>query len=249
MSDYFTYGHWKSQYELDPESQFGFIYLIVNKVTSQKYIGRKQFYQYRKKKRWKPYKWEVYTSSSKYLNEDIERLGKDNFEFIVLYPCYSKGSFVYLECNEQHKRDVLTAKLPCGKREYYNRSIGGIKFLPILTHKEESRRKISESQVGLTKNTSGLVEDSRSEEGRIRRSRGMKELNDTGHAHRPKGRPHEVTFRSGEKLVVHPWVTWAEENGYTVDSLIMLRRGKSKSSRKNGEPSDEDIIRFQPCVD
>lgn len=247
MSEYFEYGHWKSKYEIDTESQFGFIYLVVNKITSQKYIGRKQFYQYKKRKRWKPYKWETYTSSSKYLNDDIERLGKENFDFIILYPCYSRGSFVYLECNEQHKRDVLTAKLPTGEREYYNKSIGGVKFIPKLSHTEESRRKISESHIGLPKNTSGMAKDSRSPEGKLRRSSNMKGLNERWQAYRDRGRPHEVTFRSGETIVVHPWVPWAEENGYKVNSLIMLRRGKSKSSRKNGKPSDEDIVRFQPC--
>jgi hypothetical protein len=106
------------------ENMFGFIYEIINKVNGKKYIGKKQCV--RKIKR-KPLKgktrnridqkesdWKTYTSSSKELNEDIQKYGKENFEFRILKVCGSKWELGYEEIKEQIARDVLRSD------DYYN---------------------------------------------------------------------------------------------------------------------------------
>jgi hypothetical protein len=118
-------GHWLiNEGVYMHENIFGFIYEITNKVNGKKYIGKKQCI--RKIKR-KPLKgktrnridhkesdWKTYTSSSNELNEDIQKYGKDNFEFRILKVCGSKWELGYEEIKEQIARDVLR------RDDYYN---------------------------------------------------------------------------------------------------------------------------------
>jgi Putative endonuclease segE, GIY-YIG domain len=118
-------GHWLiNENVYIHENMFGFIYEITNKVNGKKYIGKKQCI--RKIKR-KPLKgktrnridhkesdWKTYTSSSKELNEDIQKYGKENFEFRILKICGSKWELGYEEIKEQIARDVLR------RDDYYN---------------------------------------------------------------------------------------------------------------------------------
>jgi hypothetical protein len=118
-------GHWLLNEDVYIfENMFGFIYEITNKVNGKKYIGKKQCV--RKIKR-KPLKgktrnridhkesdWKTYTSSSNDLNEDIQKHGKDNFEFRILKICGSKWELGYEEIKEQISRDVLR------RDDYYN---------------------------------------------------------------------------------------------------------------------------------
>jgi len=118
-------GHWLiNENVYIHENMFGFIYEITNKINGKKYIGKKQCV--RKIKR-KPLKgktrnridqkesdWKTYTSSSKELNEDIQKYGKENFEFRILKVCGSKWELGYEEIKEQIARDVLR------RDDYYN---------------------------------------------------------------------------------------------------------------------------------
>jgi hypothetical protein len=118
-------GHWLINEDVYlHDNMFGFIYEITNKVNGKKYIGKKQCV--RKVKR-KPLKgktrnridqkesdWKTYTSSSKELNEDIQKFGKENFEFRILKICGSKWELGYEEIKEQIARDVLR------RDDYYN---------------------------------------------------------------------------------------------------------------------------------
>jgi hypothetical protein len=118
-------GHWLVNDNVYlSENMFGFIYEITNQVNGKKYIGKKQCV--RKIKR-KPLKgktrnridqkesdWKTYTSSSKDLNEDIQKYGKENFEFRILKICGSKWELGYEEIKEQISRNVLL------REDYYN---------------------------------------------------------------------------------------------------------------------------------
>jgi hypothetical protein len=118
-------GHWLiNENVYIHENMFGFIYEITNKVNGKKYIGKKQCI--RKIKR-KPLKgktrnridhkesdWKTYTSSSNELNEDIQKHGKENFEFRILKVCGSRWELGYEEIKEQIARDVLR------RNDYYN---------------------------------------------------------------------------------------------------------------------------------
>ncbi len=118
-------GHWLlNENVYIHENMFGFIYEITNKVNGKKYIGKKQCVR---KIRRKPLKgktrnridhkesdWKTYTSSSNELNEDIQKHGKENFEFRILKVCGSKWELGYEEIKEQISRDVLR------RDDYYN---------------------------------------------------------------------------------------------------------------------------------
>jgi hypothetical protein len=118
-------GHWDcSIINESTEVPFGFIYLITNKVTNKKYIGKKQCLTVlkraplkgKKNKRHKTVEtdWRVYTSSSRQLNEDIEKQGKDDFTFEILRFCDSKWQLAYEETKIQFEREVLLTD------DYYN---------------------------------------------------------------------------------------------------------------------------------
>ena len=113
-----------------PEDCVGFVYLITNKLTGRKYIGKKlaKFSRttYRvvklkngKKKRKKirgkiESDWQTYYGSSPELTKDIEALGIDNFAREILYYCRSKSECSYIEAREQFARRVLETE------DYYN---------------------------------------------------------------------------------------------------------------------------------
>lgn len=113
-------GHWKlaEGLENNPEA-FGFIYEISNNALQipKKYIGKKQCVSRVKRK---PLKgktrnridhkesdWKTYTGSSKELNEDIAKYGKDNFTFTILEWCGSKWELGYKEIKKQLEYDVI----------------------------------------------------------------------------------------------------------------------------------------------
>jgi len=111
-------GHWILNEDVCiNDNSFGFIYYIENLLTGKYYIGKKQCNRRVKKK---PLKgktrnrisskesdWKSYTSSSKELNEDIIKFGKESFMFKIIKVCGSKWELAYEEIKEQIKRDVL----------------------------------------------------------------------------------------------------------------------------------------------
>jgi len=107
-----------------PEGHIGFVYLITNLKTGQKYIGKKlaQFKKTRPPLKGKRLKrrttvesdWRDYWGSSDKLQADVEALGPENFTREILYLCKSKAEMSYLEAREQFERRVLESD------EYYN---------------------------------------------------------------------------------------------------------------------------------
>ena len=99
-----------------PEKVVGFVYLITNLTNDRKYIGKKlaQFKRTkpplkgRKNKRRSSVEsdWRTYYGSSDDLNEDVEKLGTENFKREILYYCYSKSELSYVEAREQFKYKV-----------------------------------------------------------------------------------------------------------------------------------------------
>ena len=120
-----------------PDEYEGFVYLITNKKTGQKYIGKKlaKFKTTKpplkgKKNKRRGYKesdWRDYWGSSDKLQADVETLGEDKFTREILYFCTSRAEMSYLEAKEQFDRRVLETE------EYYNGIInvrvGGSKTL------------------------------------------------------------------------------------------------------------------------
>lgn len=116
-----------------PDDCVGFVYLITNKTTQRKYIGKKlakfskttyktvtQKNGVKKKKKIKSKidsDWMEYYGSSIELNKDVEILGKENFVREILYFCKSKAECSYIEAREQFTRRVLEST------DYYNGQI------------------------------------------------------------------------------------------------------------------------------
>ena len=106
------------------EEYEGFVYLITNLTTGQKYIGKKlaRFKTTKpplkgKKNKRRGYKesdWREYWGSSDRLNADVQALGEQNFTREILYFCKSRAEMSYIEAREQFDRRVLETD------EYYN---------------------------------------------------------------------------------------------------------------------------------
>jgi len=127
--------------------KFGFVYIITNTKSGKAYVGCKQYFLGKSKKKMK---WETYIGSSKYLKADIEKIGKKHFTFEVIAEYKNKRSLRYYEAYYQMKWDVLTATIE-GSDEpaFYNSYVGGKWYRPIESYKDpEYRKKMSENRVG-----------------------------------------------------------------------------------------------------
>ncbi len=123
--------HWRYAEELDTKNNFGFVYIITQKKTKRAYIGCKQYFVKKNKKKVES-DWRVYTGSSKTLNEEIEELGKSQFLFEIIGEYKNKRSLRYYECYYQFINHVLTAKLEgTDDPAYYNNYIGGKFYRPV----------------------------------------------------------------------------------------------------------------------
>ena len=116
-----------------PEDCVGFVYLITNRLTGRKYIGKKlakfskttykvvklkNGNKKRKKIRSKiDSDWQLYYGSNDQLNRDIQALGADNFTREILFYCKSKAECSYIEAREQFNHRVLESD------DYYNGQI------------------------------------------------------------------------------------------------------------------------------
>jgi hypothetical protein len=106
----------------------GFVYLITEKETGKKYVGKKFFWSTRKlpplkgktRKRTKKVQsdWMKYYGSSEQLKLLVEEKGGDAYHREILHLCRTKGECSYLEAKEQFDREVLLSE------EYYNEFIG-----------------------------------------------------------------------------------------------------------------------------
>ena len=107
-----------------PDEYEGFVYLITNNTTGQKYIGKKlaKFKTTKpplkgkknKRRGTKESDWQTYWGSSDRLNADVAQLGEDKFTREILYLCKGRGEMSYIEAREQFDRRVLETD------DYYN---------------------------------------------------------------------------------------------------------------------------------
>jgi hypothetical protein len=118
-------GHWSSDLILEGDCiPYGFIYKITCIPTGRKYIGKKQCKSILKRRPLKGKKnkrhevietdWRTYTSSSRELNEDIIKYGKNCFIFEIIELCESKFALAYCEAKIQFEEEVLL------RNDYYN---------------------------------------------------------------------------------------------------------------------------------
>ena len=107
--------------EEDVGESFGFVYLIENLIDNRRYVGKKFFTRAgtkqikgKKKKVRLSSGWSNYWSSSKELQEDVKKLGEENFKRTILYLCKSRSECSYRETKEIFIRDALLTT------DYYN---------------------------------------------------------------------------------------------------------------------------------
>ena len=143
--------HWVSYDSKEPFvpnlDKFGFVYLITNTKTTKAYVGCKQYFSMGKKKR--KHKWEIYTGSSKYLNEDIKKIGKEHFTFEVIAEYKNKRSLRYYEAYYQMKWNVLTATIEgTDEPAFYNSYVGGKFYRPVESYTSEFNKGCRERNLG-----------------------------------------------------------------------------------------------------
>lgn len=109
---------------------YGFVYLITNTIDERKYIGRKYFWSFRKKKgqnrRSKQESdWKNYYGSCPELKEDIKKYGKNNFRREILSLHTTLGKVNYEETRLLFVHSVLTESLTDGTPAFYNSNVLG----------------------------------------------------------------------------------------------------------------------------
>ena len=114
----------------DIKDYFGFVYLITNKCTNKKYIGRKYFWSFRtppgKSRRVKQESdWKRYYGSCPELKQDVKLNNKENFDRVILSLHKTKGSCNFEETKQLFLNNVLSESLDDGTPAYYNSNILG----------------------------------------------------------------------------------------------------------------------------
>ena len=115
-------------FDQTPDEFQGFVYMVTEKDTGKKYIGKKFFWKPKTLPVTKSRKrrvrtrvesdWRTYYGSSKEVQSLVESKGKDNYKREILRLCKTKGECSYYEEKLQFQYDVLLSD------EYYNEFIG-----------------------------------------------------------------------------------------------------------------------------
>ena len=215
-----------------PDEYFGFVYVITNKVTTKQYIGCKQYWQMRKRKKHKPSNWRVYTSSSKDLNEDIDKLGKRRFKFEIIQEYKTKRGLHYYEQFYQMKHHVLTALIEgTDEPAYYNKNVGGVRFyVPLEVYEDpEHRKKLSEVAKAKWADP----------EYKKKHSQIISETMRKG--------PYRITFNTGKEITIDNLRNWAEENNYHNPTLFDMLNNR-KRQRVKGDTKAYPVNRCKDII-
>ena len=231
----------------DPDNYFGFVYIITNKKNHRKYIGCKQYWQMRHRKKYKPSNWRVYTSSSKELCEEIDKIGKRNFKFEIIQEYTTKRGLHYYEQYYQMKYHVLTAVLEgTDQKEYYNKNVGGIRFyVPLETYEDPERnKKISKKLKPLCADPENRKKKSAAAKAQWADPEYRKKQSEV----RPQG-PYRITFDTGREITIDSLHKWAKSNGYNHGNLSVLLTGKPQFDKRYGttyiRSKHKDIVKVE----
>ena len=91
--------------------------------------------------------WKTYTGSSKWLNEDIDKIGKKKFKFEVIAEYKNKRSLRYYELYYQMKYNVLATTLEgTDEPAYYNSRVGGKFYRPVESYEDPDVAQTNEKK-------------------------------------------------------------------------------------------------------
>ena len=126
--------------------KFGFVYLITNLQNGKGYIGCKQYKLYSRMKE-RESDWKTYIGSSKWLMQDIKKIGKEHFKFEIIAEYKNRRSLRYYELYYQMKSNVLSSTFEgTDEPAYYNSRVGGKFYRPVESYQDpEYRKKLSNS--------------------------------------------------------------------------------------------------------
>jgi len=121
------------------EDWIGFVYIITDKSTDMKYVGKKLLVSKRKlpplkgktrrRSVVKETDWKKYYGSSEQVQQLVEDKGADNFHREILTLCKSKGELGYLEAKYQFEHDVLLREEAYAKHLYETHQKNHVKSL------------------------------------------------------------------------------------------------------------------------
>lgn len=119
-----------------PKNKIGFVYVIENKKTGRKYIGKKVVQD----NRGRPVSFQHYWGSCRELKDDIVKLGREEFTRTVLEWCETKSILAFAELIQQIKQDALASD------DYYNNLIhirlkSNPKLSEYISGKKEKKKK------------------------------------------------------------------------------------------------------------
>ena len=122
------------------EDYFGFCYLLTDLENEKMYIGRKYFYQNRKKKGQRKRvrsesDWKTYYSSSKKVKHLVQEFGGARFKREILGLWKKKGQVNYNETKLLFNHNVLEAVDDKGEKLYYNDNIMNRYFSTLMEEK------------------------------------------------------------------------------------------------------------------
>jgi len=124
-------GHWSYKgINVNLAEHFGFCYLVINKTKNKFYIGKKQFWTYKKNTHTKTGKamWRAYKTSSSHVNND--RGEGDEIEYHMLGAFETRAWCNYTEAWLQMALCSITDRDKAGERRWYNNQVAPIRFIP-----------------------------------------------------------------------------------------------------------------------
>jgi hypothetical protein len=133
-------GHWNFYpRNFEPDIAVGFIYMIVDKDTHEKYIGRKWFRGRGKFNKGVESAWRQYTSSSTEINRRIMEKSKDRFDFIIIEQYSTIGGLAFAEVWSQ-----VFCETPSNNSEFMNRLIDKISWKVTEPVTDRHKRRLAQ---------------------------------------------------------------------------------------------------------
>jgi len=219
----------------------GFVYMMTNRLTGKRYIGRKYFWSMKRQKIGRRKKvesdWKKYYSSSDRIKEEIDACGVDLFQRDIISLHDTQGQVNYFEVKWQFFYDVLEALDDQGERLFYNDNIASRYFVPKslehLYHKsDETRRKISDTHKKLGTKPPAYE---RSDELRARLSAAMQERLSQDNPRSAEKWTYRVLTKDGLREIPN-FKGWFIEQGFTEKNLIALQSWSKKQKDRSFAP-------------